>query len=102
MIVELNAENFEEFINQNDKVIVKFWATWCAPCKAISPVYESLSDQSNIPYASVKIDDQEEIQLKYKIRTVPSFIAFNNGLPGDIFSKKVNASTLKAFISDNT
>ena len=67
--------------NQDGIVLVDFYATWCGPCKMLSPVFESIgNDMSNrADFLKVDIDQSMEIAEKYQISTVPTVIIFKNG-----------------------
>ncbi|CCM06507.1 uncharacterized protein FIBRA_08777 [Fibroporia radiculosa] len=67
-------------INGDRVAIFDFWATWCGPCRLISPVFERLADQfPNADFYKVDVDDQGEIAQEVGVRAMPTFIAFKNG-----------------------
>jgi len=73
-------QQFQDIIKSDKVAVFDFWATWCGPCKVISPVFEKLSDQfSNADFYKVDVDDQQEIAQEVGIRAMPTFIAFKNG-----------------------
>jgi thioredoxin 1 len=64
-------------------VVVDFFATWCPPCKAIAPVYESLAAKHSKPgilaFAKVNVDDVQALTLEYRISSMPTFMFFKEG-----------------------
>lgn len=81
MAVEhLNDENFEQKIAKG-VVLVDFFATWCGPCKMLSPTIEEIADESNGDYTvyKVDIDECEDTVLDYGIMSVPTLIIFKDG-----------------------
>ena len=76
-VVELNKDNFEQTINENDFVIVDFWAPWCAPCRSFAPTYDKVSgDYDNIVFAKVNTEDEQEIAVHFQIRSIPTLMIF--------------------------
>ncbi|XP_042367899.1 thioredoxin isoform X1 [Plectropomus leopardus] len=62
-------------------VVVDFTATWCGPCKQISPVFESLSglpENKNVVFLKVDVDEAEDICQAFEVRSMPTFIFFKN------------------------
>ena len=75
-VVKLTAENFEQEVLKSDKtVLVDFYADWCGPCKMMTPVIEQISNEET----EINIDENIEIAQKYKVMSIPMFIAFKNG-----------------------
>jgi len=75
--VELTSENFKETIDNNDIVIVDFWAAWCAPCRGFAPTFEAASDQhSDIVFAKVNTEEQRELAGAFSIRSIPTLMVF--------------------------
>jgi len=65
-------------------VLIDFGATWCGPCKAISPFFNSLKDKyPSIKFLKIDIDENQEMARKYKIESIPAFILFKDGLEED-------------------
>lgn len=75
--VELDKTNFADTINNNDFVIVDFWAPWCGPCRSFAPVYEELSEQHpNIVFAKVNTEVEQELAGHFQIRSIPTLMLF--------------------------
>ena len=76
-VVELNKESFEQTVNENDFVIVDFWAPWCAPCRSFAPTYEKVSnDFDDVVFAKVNTEDEQEIATHFQIRSIPTLMIF--------------------------
>ena len=77
----LDGKNFSKFIKENSKVVVDFYATWCGPCRAMAPVFESVASKRNdYKFAKVDVDKAEELALSYQINTIPTIAIFENGV----------------------
>ncbi|MCR5102000.1 MAG: thioredoxin [Butyrivibrio sp.] len=80
--VTLNASNFEEEVLKSDKpVLVDFWASWCGPCKMMSPVVAQIAEEEadKVKVGKVNIDDEQELAVKYGVMSIPAFMVFKNG-----------------------
>ena len=76
-VVELTKENFEETVTNNDFVIIDFWAPWCGPCRSFAPTYEKVSeDHSDIVFAKVNTEEEQEIAMHFQIRSIPTLMIF--------------------------
>ncbi len=75
--IDVTAENFNEVINDNDFVIVDFWATWCGPCKGFAPVYEELSEKyPDLVFAKINTEDEQQLASEFQIRSIPTLMIF--------------------------
>ncbi|MDD3447954.1 MAG: thioredoxin [Gammaproteobacteria bacterium] len=75
--VELNKDNFVEVIENNDIVMVDFWAPWCGPCQSFAPVYDEISEQhEDVVFAKVNTEDQMELASHFQIRSIPTLMVF--------------------------
>lgn len=73
--------NFSEIIGGDKPVMVDFWATWCGPCRALSPVVEELAAEydGRAIVAKCNVDENEDLPLKYGIRNIPTLLFFRDG-----------------------
>jgi len=81
-VLNLNSDNFSnEVLDANIPVIVDFYATWCGPCKKLSPVIEELSKEyeGKIKFGKIDVDKNEEIAAQYNIQSIPHLIIFIDG-----------------------
>src|SRR5688572_9580725 len=81
-LVELTAENFDEVVNTDGKVLVDFWAEWCGPCRLMNPVLKEFSEKhQDITVGKLDISENSELTGKYNVRSIPTLILFENGEP---------------------
>jgi thioredoxin 1 len=79
--VNLTKENFEEIINDNDTVIIDFWAEWCGPCKMFGPVFEKVSEEyPDVVFAKVNTELEQEIAGWFQIRSIPTLMIFRENI----------------------
>ncbi|REF29261.1 thioredoxin [Calidifontibacter indicus] len=77
----LTTDNFVQTIQDNDIVLVDFWADWCGPCKMFAPVYDAESAKhDDIVFAKVDTEDQQELGAAMNIRSIPTIMAFREGV----------------------
>jgi len=75
--IELNSQNFDQTIQNNDMVLVDFWAPWCAPCRNFAPTYEAASEEfSDVVFGKVNTEEQQELAGKFQIRSIPTLMIF--------------------------
>ena len=80
--VILTKNNFEEEVKKSDiPVVVDFWATWCGPCKMLSPVLASLADEydGKIKVGKVNVDEEMALAVEYGIEVIPTLFFFKDG-----------------------
>ena len=81
-ITELNNENFEKEVLQSQKtVLIDFWASWCGPCRMMSPVVDNIAEtmSEQVKVCKVNIDENQELAEKYQDMTIPTFLIIKNG-----------------------
>jgi len=77
----LTIQNFDEILQTNRFVVVDFWAAWCSPCRQIVPLLEELEEEytEKILFAKVNIDQNPDLERRYKIYTIPNICFFVKG-----------------------
>ncbi|MDA7505676.1 thioredoxin [Verrucomicrobia bacterium] len=78
----INEANFDEKVIQSSSpALVDFWAEWCGPCKMLTPVLEELSseNESKINIFKVNVDENQQLAVKYGIRSIPTLLLFKGG-----------------------
>ena len=83
-VIKVTKANFDEEVKKSAvPVLVDFWATWCGPCRMMTPAVEELAEESDGTYkvASVNVDDEPDLASKYRVMSIPYVVLFKNGEP---------------------
>ena len=79
--VEMQEASFNSIIEENNLVIIDFWAEWCGPCRAYAPVFERVSEEfSDVVFAKVDTEVEQALAGSFGIRSIPTTIAFKEGI----------------------
>ena len=89
--------NFSELLQDGKLVIVDFWATWCGPCRMLSPLLDEVEEEmgDKVTVVKVNVDDADEVAMQYRIMNIPTLLFFKNG---QIVDKTVGAMPKNALV----
>ena len=95
--------SFDGLLESEKLVIVDFWATWCGPCRMLSPLLDEVEEEmaDKIVVVKVNVDDAEEIAMRYRIMSIPTLIFFKDGRMVDRSVGAMPKSQLVAKINAN-
>lgn len=97
---EVTDANFEELvINSKDTIMVDFWAEWCGPCRAVSPILDQIASEhaDKIKIVKLNVDDNPQMAMKYQITSIPAMKVFRGG---EVVKTVIGAKPKPAIESD--
>ena len=101
-VIEFNDQNFDSDVLKADTpVLVDFWAIWCGPCKAIAPIVEEIANDFNgkVKVGKMDVDSNNQVAMRYGIRSIPTLLLFNNGEVVDQVIGNVGKDSIESMIS---
>jgi len=73
--IELTKDTFDDVIQNNELVIIDFWAPWCGPCKSFAPIFEAASEKHpDVVFGKVNTDEEQELGATFQIRSIPTLM----------------------------
>lgn len=103
MAFQFTDANVEEIIASGKPVIIDFWATWCGPCMAMSPIVDELAAEydGKVVIGKYNVDEESDLSSKYRIMSIPTFLFFKDGKKVDIrLAGSQSKTTLEAKIQE--
>ena len=100
-VIEITKDNLNEVIDNNQIVLVDFWAEWCGPCKSFAPTFEAAAEKhDDVVFAKVNTEEQQELGAMFQIRSIPTLMVFKEQIV--VFSQAgaLPASALDELVSN--
>lgn len=80
----VTKSTFDDVIENSDKpVLVDFWASWCGPCRALSPIVEEIADEmpDRLTVYKCNVEEEQDLAIRFQVMSIPTLILFKNGKP---------------------
>ena len=80
-VITITKENFEQEVLRSDKpVLLYFWASWCGPCRMLSPIVDEVAEErTDVKVGKVNVDQQPELAGEFGVMSIPTLLVFENG-----------------------
>jgi thioredoxin 1 len=80
-VTQLTQTNLDDTINNNDIVVIDFWAPWCGPCQTFKPIFEQAAEKhEDAVFASCNTEEQSELAAMFQIQSIPTLVVFRDGI----------------------
>ena len=101
-VIEFNDQNFDsDVLKAETPVLVDFWAIWCGPCKAIAPIVEEIANDfsGKVKVGKMDVDRNNQVAMRYGIRSIPTLLVFNNGEVVDQVIGNVGKESIESMLN---
>ena len=80
-VITITKENFQQEVLASDKpVLLDFWASWCGPCRMVSPIVDEIAEErEDIKVGKVNVDEESELAAKFRVMSIPTLVVMKNG-----------------------
>ncbi|HIT78240.1 MAG TPA: thioredoxin [Candidatus Limihabitans stercoravium] len=80
-VVTITKQNFQqEVLNSDKKVLIDFWASWCGPCRMLSPIVDAVAEETpSVKVCKVNVDDEQELAMQFGVQSIPTLVVMENG-----------------------
>lgn len=80
-VLQITKENYEQEVIKSEKtVLIDFWASWCMPCRMVSPVIDEIAgERVDVKVCKINVDEQPELAAKFGIMSIPTLVVMKNG-----------------------
>lgn len=85
-VITITNDNFESEVMKSEKnVLLDFWASWCGPCRMVSPIVDEIAEENpDIKVGKINVDEQPELAGAFQIQSIPTLVAIKNGRIADV------------------
>ena len=104
MVKEISTQEFEKEVKQSKiSIVIDYWASWCTPCKAFAPIFESVAKklEGKIKFLKVNVDENNELSSSEGVMSIPTIIFYKNGEEIDRFIGSKSEKEFETFITKN-
>lgn len=80
-VATITKQNFQqEVLNSDKKVLIDFWASWCGPCRMLSPIVDAVAEETpSVKVCKVNVDDEQELAMQFGVQSIPTLVVMENG-----------------------
>lgn len=80
-VIVINKDNFQKEVIESEKtVLLDFWASWCGPCRMLSPIVDEIAEENpDIKVGKVNVDEEQELASQFNVMSIPSLFVMKNG-----------------------
>ena len=100
MIIHLTKENFDDALKGNKKILIDFYADWCAPCRMMGAVLEDCHERLGVPVGKVNVDEDGELAMLYGVSSIPTIVLVEDGKAKKTTVGALSEAEIKNFVEN--